>query len=160
MTSNWLGRTWPQLYPIVHGSTRFKGLKHWGDVVDRTAAGAYIVVALDPKTAGEERRVIHRMFLPDATGTLYIGAGNNLASRLGKLGNSILSESKTGGHPLKLLRHALYGSLFPVETLAVCWFETADKESAHNCEAKLATKYVTMFHERPPFDGQGAGLAL
>lgn len=154
MPADWLGEAWPQLYPILPDSLRFPGLKPWGEAIDRTAAGVYIVIALDPETSDERRRMLPRLLASDPTGTLYIGATGNLAGRLGEVCRAIRSDQKGGGHGLQKLKESPWREIFPPEFLAICWFPTADKDSAHKLEATLAIcRYSLKFGERPPFDG-------
>ncbi|MGC9271553.1 hypothetical protein [Acidiphilium sp.] len=153
MTPNWLGREWPQLYPIMPNSSRFQ-LKSWGDVIDRSAAGVYVVVALDPEAKENTPRILPRLFEKDPSGTLYIGASGNLASRLGELCGSTRPDMNGNGHGLKKLRESPWCERFPASSLAICWWRTPDRESAHKLEADYAiTKYAKLFGERPPFDG-------
>ncbi len=155
MSADWLDEPWPELYRLTHASSRFPGLKFWGDVKElRISAGAYILVALDPNGDGVKRQTVHRLFTPDATGTLYIGATGNLAGRLGSLGNSILPDKRGKGHGLQRLRQLPWSERFPVESLAICWFYTTNRGKAHEREAHFAMGlYAPKFGERPPFDG-------
>lgn len=154
MSADWLGESWPQLYPILPASPRFPGIKPWGDMIDPTTAGVYIVVALDPGASDEKRKPLPRLLTSDPTGTLYIGAAGNLAGRLGEACRTVRPDQKGKHRGLEKLKESPWHETFPPESIAICWFPTADKDSAHKLEATLAIcRYSFKFGERPPFDG-------
>lgn len=158
MFVDWLDQPWPQLHRIVPNSPRFPELTFWGESDEiekiKSSAGAYILVALDPNRDGVKRQTLQRLFVPDETGTLYIGGTGNLASRLGELGNAVRPDRKGTGHGLKRLRQPPWSERFPAECLAICWFCEPDRTEAHKLEARFAMDlYAQKFGERPPFDG-------
>ena len=93
--------------------------------------------------------VINRACGQDTNGTLYIGCGRPLSSRLNALRRSLHRGSAEHGAPETLRYYSRLNQIFPPDKLAIAVFQCFNCKYA---ESDLLDAYINSFGEIPPLN--------
>lgn len=126
----------------------WSGWTEWLPLVDNipkapSKPGAYMIAA---------KKTLNRAVGRDEQGILGIGESDNLKRRL-KDFLGCAGGTKASGHMAGFrYRRFGYQSVFPLETLWVCWREVEDKDAAYALEGALLGEYLAQHFELPPLN--------
>jgi hypothetical protein len=120
-------------------SPRFKKLSSFG------YPGVYRLIGL----ASRGYATINRACGQDTNGTLYIGKGRPLSSRLDALRRSLRRGSYDHGAPETLRYYQRLNQIFPPDELAIAVFPCSNCEYV---ECDLLDVYINSFGESPPLN--------
>lgn len=107
------------------------------------SAGAYMISA---------DRAIHRAVGVDEQGILTIGESDNLRRRLSAFIRCARIEGAAGHMAGWRFNFAKFEKQFPLDTLWVSWFPTADKAAAYSKEGQMLALYLAQHYELPPLN--------
>ncbi len=105
--------------------------------------GAYIICA---------DREIQRAVGSDEQGILTIGESDNLRRRLAAFVRCAKNPGAAGHMAGWRFNYASFEKVFPLDSLWVSWYPTADKATAHAKEGEMLALYLAEHFELPPLN--------
>ena len=105
--------------------------------------GAYIICA---------DRAITRAVGDDEHGVLTIGESGNLRRRLGAFVRCAKTAGAAGHMAGWRFNYFSFAKVFPLDTLWVSWYPTADKAAAYAKEGEMLGLYLAEHYELPPLN--------